>query len=244
MNPRGVAVTDRVDTIIQEWGGRRPDLDTSALAVVSRVLRASHHLQATLDRVAAAYGLSHQGDLDALMELYRAHPDRGLTPTELAKALLLTAGGMTVRLHRLQQAELLDRFPNPSDGRGVLVRLTSSGIELVEHALPVLLSAQADSIRGLSPVERTQLADLLRPLLSGLGDVPPFQPPISLTKGPDMTSLLDQRSEVDMSPAEFLADIEVAVTNRVVVVPHSGSPVLDRSSNMNTQATSATRTVQ
>lgn len=95
-------MTDRVHNIIEEWSGRRPDLDTSAFAVVSRVLRAAHHLQAALDRIAAAYGLSHQGDLDALMELYRADPERGLTPTELANASLLTAGGMTVRLQRAE----------------------------------------------------------------------------------------------------------------------------------------------
>ena len=177
-------MTDRVDNIIQEWRGHRADLDTSALAVVSRVLRASHHLQATLDRIAAAYGLSHQGDLEVLAELYRADPERGLTPTELAEAGLLTAGGMTVRLHRLQKAGLIKRYPNPRDGRGVLVRLTAAGIELIDHALPVLFDAQANSIRGLSPDQRSELADLLRPLLEGLGDVPAFQPPISLNKEP------------------------------------------------------------
>jgi DNA-binding MarR family transcriptional regulator len=168
--------------MIEEWGGRRPDLDTSAFAVVSRVLRAAHHLQATLDRIAAAYGLSHQGDLDALMELYRAHPERGLTPTELANASLLTAGGMTVRLQRIQKAGLIDRHPNPNDGRGVLVRLTQTGTDLVEHALPTLLNAQATSVDGLSPAERTQLAALLRTLLAHLGDVPPFRPPVAAAR--------------------------------------------------------------
>ncbi len=176
-------MTDRVDKMISEWQGHRPDLDTSAFAVVSRVLRTAHHLQATLDRIAAAYGLSHQGDLDALMELYRADPERGLTPTELANALLLTAGGMTVRLHRIQKAGLAKRYPNPRDGRGVLVRLTQTGIDLVEHALPTLLDAQAASLAAFSPIERTQLADLLRTLLAHLGDVPPFQPAISVAKG-------------------------------------------------------------
>ena len=148
------------------------------------------------------------------MEVYRADPERGLTPTELAEALLLTAGGMTVRLHRLQQAELLDRFPNPSDGRGVLVRLTPDGIALVEHALPVLLAAQAESTRSLSSVECEQLADLLRTLLGDLGDVPRFEPAMSARQGADR-----KRPGVEMSPAEFLADIEVAVTDRDADVP-------------------------
>jgi DNA-binding MarR family transcriptional regulator len=175
-------MTDRVDNIIQEWKQRRPDLDTSSFRVVSRVLRASHHLQAMLDDIAAAYGLSHQGDLDVLTDLYRADADRGLTPTELAEALLLTAGGMTVRLHRLQDAGLISRSPNPHDGRGILVRLTQAGIDLVEHALLIVLDAQANSIRSLAPVERSELADLLRTLLEGLGDVPAFRPPISVSR--------------------------------------------------------------
>jgi DNA-binding MarR family transcriptional regulator len=173
---------DRVDGIIQEWKQRRPDLDPSSFAVVSRVLRASRHLQAMLDDIAAAYGLSHQGDLDVLTDLYRSNHDRGLAPTEIADAQLLTAGGMTVRLHRLQDAGLVSRSPNPRDGRGVLVRLTQTGIDLVEHALLTLLEAQANSIASLSPGERSELADLLRTLLVGLGDVPAFRPPISVER--------------------------------------------------------------
>ena len=175
-------MTDHVDNILQEWTQHRPDLDTSALAVVARVLRASRHLQAELDSVAAAYGLSHQGDLDALTELYRANPDRGLRPTELAKALLLTGGGMTVRLHRLQKAGLVARHPNPLDGRGVLVRLTPTGTHLVEHALPIVLATQNKSIASLKPVERKQMAGLLRTMLEGLGDTPAFKPPIAIKR--------------------------------------------------------------
>jgi DNA-binding MarR family transcriptional regulator len=172
-------VTDRVDDTIQQWRQRQPDLDTSNVAVVSRVLRAAHYLQATLDDIAAGYGLSHQGDLDVLTELYRTNHDDGLTPTKLADALLLTAGGMTVRLHRLQAAGLISRTPNPYDGRGVLVRLTDAGSDIAEHALTIVLDAQADSLRSLTSAQRNQLADLLRTLLKGLGDKPAFQPPVT-----------------------------------------------------------------
>ncbi|WP_395159268.1 MarR family winged helix-turn-helix transcriptional regulator [Ilumatobacter sp.] len=171
---------DRVAGIIEEWNNFRPDVDTSALGIVLRVMRAAHHLQLKLDPVAAAYGLSHHGDLDALLELYRADSERGLTPTELGKAALLTAGGMTVRLQRIEKSGLISRNPNPDDGRGVLVRLTQAGIDLIEHALPHMLSAQAASVDGLTQTENDQLADLLRTLLTDLGDVPPFQPPKSV----------------------------------------------------------------
>jgi len=171
-------VEDRVDTTISEWRERRPDLDFSPLEVVSRVLRAAHFLQARLDQIAAAYGLSHTGDLDVLTNLDRAGPPHERTPSELADAQLVTSGGMTVRLNRLQRAGLIERRPNPRDGRGVLVRLTPTGRELVDDALRTLVEAQADSLRGLEPSESTALAGLLRALLVTLGDAPAFRPAI------------------------------------------------------------------
>ena len=47
---------DRIDGFIREWHERRPDLDFSPLEIVARVIRASHFLQARLDRIAEAYG--------------------------------------------------------------------------------------------------------------------------------------------------------------------------------------------
>jgi len=175
---------DRVDNIIREWRRRRPDLDFSPLEVVSRLLRAAHFLQVRLDEIAAAYGLSHTGDLDVLTNLDRAGPPHERTPSELAEAQLVTAGGMTVRLNRLQRAGLIERRPNPDDGRGVLVRLTSIGQELARDALATLIEVQEAGIRGLEPSQRTIMAGLLRELLVALGDIPAFRPSIVARRGP------------------------------------------------------------
>lgn len=169
---------DRVDNIIREWRQRRPDLDFSPLEVVSRVLRAAHYLQARLDEVAAAYGLSHTGDLDVLTNLDRVGPPHERTPSKLAEIQLVSAGGMTVRLNRLQRAGLIERRPNPSDGRGILVRLTPMGKELAEDALTTVIETQAGSIRALGESERKLLAELLRELLVALGDTPGFRPAV------------------------------------------------------------------
>src|SRR5688572_28416458 len=104
------SMSDRLDRILERWKTSRPDLDFSPLEVGTRVLRAAHFLQRRLDRIAAAYGLSHQGDLEVLTELDLVGP---LTPSQLAEDLLLTSGGMTVRLNRLQDAGLIERQPNP-----------------------------------------------------------------------------------------------------------------------------------
>jgi DNA-binding MarR family transcriptional regulator len=85
---------------------------------------------------------------------------------------------MTVRLNRLQRAGLIERRPNPHDGRGVLVRLTPIGQELARDALATLIEAQEAAIQALEPSERTTLAGLLRELLVALGDTPAFRPSI------------------------------------------------------------------
>ena len=174
---------DRVDSIIREWNERRPNLEFSPLEIVARVIRAAQFLQTRLDGIAEAYGLSHTGDLDVLTDLDRAGPPHQRTPSELAETLLLTTGGMTVRLNRLQQAGLIERLPNPRDGRGVLVRLTPIGKALAEDALATLLDTQAASLGTLKPPEQAQLADLLRALLQGLGDTPAFRPAIAVERG-------------------------------------------------------------
>jgi DNA-binding MarR family transcriptional regulator len=177
-------MVDRADVILEEWRERRPDLDFSSFEVVTRVLRAAHYFQVRLDRVAAAYGLSHRGDLDVLADLYRIGPPFELTPSHLASALLLTPGGMTIRLNRLQSAGLIERHPNPRDGRGVLVRLTPAGKALVEDALTTLIDAQATILQPLEPSERSHLASRLRTLLASLGDAPPFRPAVAVNRHP------------------------------------------------------------
>lgn len=169
-------MTDRLDRILERWRASRRDLDFSALEMGTRVLRAAHFLQDRLDRVAAAYGLSHQGDLEVLTQLDLVGPQ---APSMLADDLLLTSGGMTVRLNRLQNAGLIERTPNPMDGRGVLIHLTPTGKELTDDALTAHLQAHAAIIATLEPAERTDLNRLLRALLSGLGDIPTFTPSIT-----------------------------------------------------------------
>lgn len=168
-------MTDRLDHMLERWSTSRADLDFSPLEVGTRVLRAAHLIQARLDGIAAAYGLSHRGDLETLTELDLVGP---LTPSQLAEDLLLTTGGMTVRLNRLQAAGLIERQPNPQDGRGVLVNLTTAGKDVAEDALATLLQAQSDIVGKLEKPEQGHLAGLLRALLAELGDIPAFRPTI------------------------------------------------------------------
>lgn len=164
---------DRFGRMLDKWRASRPDVDFSPLEVTTRVLRTAHMIQTRLDSIAAAYGLSHRGDLETLIELDIVGP---LTPSELAEDLLLTSGGMTVRLNRLQAAGLLERQPNPRDRRGVLVHLTPEGGDVARDSLATLLEAQSAMVGALEPSDQKRLAQLLRSLLIELGDLSPFSP--------------------------------------------------------------------
>jgi DNA-binding MarR family transcriptional regulator len=164
---------DFVSEVITSWSRVRPELDTSSVAVVTRILRAAQLLQSRLDATLAASGeLSHKGDLDTLTALRRADPDKGLSPTTLAHVGQLTSGGMTNRLDRLEAGGLVERRPDPADRRAVLVTLTSAGVDLVDAAFVRNLAEQEGLLTALSSSERRQVAAILEVLLISLGDIP------------------------------------------------------------------------
>jgi hypothetical protein len=53
---------------------------------------------------------------------------------------------------------------------------------VTEDALATLLDTQAATLGTLQPSEQTDLADLLRTLLKGLGDIPAFRPTIAVQR--------------------------------------------------------------
>ncbi|MDN4176060.1 MarR family transcriptional regulator, partial [Nocardioides sp. SOB77] len=61
---------------------------------------------------------------------------------------------------------LVERYPDPDDRRGVIVRLTAEGKTAVDGAFPALLRAELGLLADLPPAERHELADLLRRLLA------------------------------------------------------------------------------
>jgi DNA-binding MarR family transcriptional regulator len=72
---------------------------------------------------------------DVLLALYEA-PDRRLRMHELASAILVTRGGLTRLVARIEKAGLLRREPDPDDGRGLYAALTEEGLEALRTTWP------------------------------------------------------------------------------------------------------------
>jgi DNA-binding MarR family transcriptional regulator len=161
---------DEIDHIVDQWNRVRPDLDVSPTHVLQRITRLSLLQGVSFARVFGRHGLTW-GEYLVLAALRRAGPPYRMNPTALYGALILSSGGMTKRLDRLERAGLVERLPDPVDRRGRLVALTDKGRELADRAVVDHLANEEDLLGALSAAERGELSDLLRKLLGSR----PFQ---------------------------------------------------------------------
>jgi DNA-binding MarR family transcriptional regulator len=158
---------DGVDRIIEQWRRERPELDHSPIGVVGRISRLARELEQRLEPVYREHGLE-PGWHDVLATLRRTGPPYELRPTDLTGTLMLTSSGTTKRLDRLERAGLVERAPDPQDRRGVLIRLTAKGRDVIDATTEAHLANERRLLAALSDAEREQLAGLLRKLGIGL----------------------------------------------------------------------------
>ncbi|GAA2669376.1 MarR family winged helix-turn-helix transcriptional regulator [Streptomyces aculeolatus] len=162
---------DEVDRLVAAWRRERPDLDVEPLEVLSRVSRLARHLDRARRLAFAEHGLEGW-EFDVLTALRRAGEPYQLSPGQLLTQTLVTSGTMTNRIDRLAKKDLVERLPDPSDRRGVLVRLTAEGRERADAALAALLAQERAILAELPPERRRELADLLRQLTAPFDNVP------------------------------------------------------------------------
>lgn len=158
---------DAVDAITDQWAAVRPDLETLPMAVFGRIYRLALGMRGRVDKAYAAYGGLSLGEFDVLATLRRSGEPYTLSPRELTATLMITTGGMTGRLDKLEKAGLLSRSPDPNDRRALRVTLSERGMELVDQAVGAGLAQQREALEAaLTPEEAEQLAALLRKLLA------------------------------------------------------------------------------
>ena len=158
---------DGVDAIVEQWRRERPDLDTSAKEITGRIVRLSGLFQQAYGAAFAPLGIN-DGDYGILVALRRAGEPFSLTPTELARQRMMTSGGMTAAIDRVEQKGLATRVPNPADRRGSLVRLTDEGRRVVEAAMERQVETEHELVAALAPEDRERMTTLLRALLLAL----------------------------------------------------------------------------
>lgn len=161
---------DSVTRDLAEWMTELPGVDRDIEAARQRIAGLGRLLERGLGRIAPTHELS-LGDWEALAVLQRAGPPYERTPNEIAHAIGVTSGTMSVRIERLANAGLIERGPTRTDRRSRPIRLTSNGQKRWR-------AATADRTRieqiligdALNPTELDQLNILLAKLLHRLED--------------------------------------------------------------------------
>jgi DNA-binding MarR family transcriptional regulator len=160
----GTAEGDHVDRVRAQWRAVRPEIDTSPIDIVARIGRAAAYFDQSTNALMSEHGLA-RSSWDVLASLRRAGPPYELSPTELYRGLMRTSGAMTNRLNRLELAGLIERVPDPDDGRGLLVRLTAEGRDLVDEIAPLHMENERRLLESLTEEELEALQASLRQLL-------------------------------------------------------------------------------
>ncbi len=172
MDANTSAETDVLDGIVQDTRGLYPGVEVTGLPIIGRVLRLARYLENRREEQLGQYGLTVP-DFDVLATMRRQAGDEAINIRELQRSMMLSSGGTTKRLDRLERAGHIERLPDPKDRRGVLVRLTSDGLALIDDIVPAITRAENDLVSSTieSDEERTTAADVLRRLLLAQEDL-------------------------------------------------------------------------
>ncbi len=147
--------------------GDRP-LDFDSLLAVSNIYRAANAVRNRMEReVLASSGLSW-GGFTILFVLW-VWGDR--ETSQLATDAGLAKGTLSGMLGTLERNGLLTRERLAEDGRRVLVRLTSTGNDLIEDVFPDFNRHEAIFTSRLSAEEKLELARLLRLITATADDL-------------------------------------------------------------------------
>ena len=156
---------DEVDGIVESWGRDRPDFDPEPLAVFSRMVRLTYHID-KMRRQAFTRHSIESWEFEMLAALRRQGPPYRLTAGRLMQETLVSSGTVTNRIDRMVARGNARRLPDPTDKRVVHVEATPAGVELVDQAMADLLDLESEQLDGLGADSSRELAALLRELLA------------------------------------------------------------------------------
>jgi MarR family transcriptional regulator, negative regulator of the multidrug operon emrRAB len=94
--------------------------------------------------------------------------DTGLTPSEISEYLGVSRNTVSALLNGLEEQALIERALHPTDRRQFLIRLSSTGHNLIHDRAPAFAKFVANLFNSLTPDEQNVLAGLLNKLLDGL----------------------------------------------------------------------------
>ncbi len=142
---------------------------------ISEVLhRAAARIDGKLDQHLSSLGLTSRQYL--LLKSVAMH--EGINQIGLTELTGIDRSTMTDMVGRLVTRGLISRSKNPFDARAYHVRITDSGQQLVDQAMPMATGIDDDLLSRIGPAPREAFVQTLRDIceLSAAGEQPAPQP--------------------------------------------------------------------
>ena len=103
-----------------------------------------------------------------MLTLRRQGKGETLSPSMLAKDMMLSTSAMTNRLDRLEKRGLIKRTTDPNDRRGLRIELSDEGFALTDEMIVSHVETEERMLSELTQEERDQI----RALLTKIGTPP------------------------------------------------------------------------
>ncbi len=158
---------DHVGKLIEQRRRETPNVPLDGMEVLARARRLTMLTRPKIESVFTQHGID-TGEFDVLATLRRSGAPYSLRPTELFQTLMISSGGLTDRLRRLEEQGLIKREPSPTDRRSLTVTLSSKGKTLIDKAFKEDMQVEETMLSALNKEERKTLATLLAKLLIDL----------------------------------------------------------------------------
>jgi DNA-binding MarR family transcriptional regulator len=129
------------------------------MASATSIMRVQQLLLGEFDATVGPHGLTFaRYEALVLLAFSRQH---GLPMSKIGQRLMVHPTTVTNIVQRLVRQGLVERDPNPADGRGMLASITPEGLRVMEAATKDLV-ATGFALGALTPSEHEQLFTLLR----------------------------------------------------------------------------------
>jgi DNA-binding MarR family transcriptional regulator len=139
-----------------------------SVAATKTLIRAAFPLANGADRPHVKLGMN-LSQVDVLGALSRS--EAGLNCSEIAEATLITKGGITGVLDRLEARGLVQRLPSREDRRSIRIQLTEKGVEFCRELFAKLADDDEQIFaKALNPAQIKQLTKLLSLVVRSMDD--------------------------------------------------------------------------